>query len=161
MGRAKWLENMTLDEHVKRNCTIDGDCWIWRGGANGSGFPQVWWRGKRFAIRRALKNLRKGRYASMSCGNPKCVAPDHIESVSKSEYTKARVLPPESLARQKAARRAAKDVKLGFEKAREIRRRVNDGELQASIARDFGVSRQTVTSIKQNDIWRETSPWAI
>lgn len=46
-------------------------------------------------------------------------------------------------------------AKLNFEKAMEIARRLQDGELQADLAKAYGVSVPTISRIKNSRTWKE------
>jgi hypothetical protein len=58
-------------------------CWIWTGGCDTRGYPKAQHQGKGFHVRRAVyRHFKKkgldGREAVQTCGNRKCVNPDHI-----------------------------------------------------------------------------------
>src|SRR5262245_36206395 len=62
-------------------------CWPWLAPMQGGNIPIVWYQGVRCHIRklfwqffhnRKLKDI-DGYYAHMSCGNTKCVNPQHIK----------------------------------------------------------------------------------
>lgn len=72
-----------MRQWLLENVRIDGDCRIWAGSTTGSGDPEVMWNRKRYPSRRLLGQLlgmcRDPSYVSWtSCGNKRCMAPEHI-----------------------------------------------------------------------------------
>ena len=157
------LRSMTIEDYVRMRVEIieEGGCWEWHGASNGKGFPMMWWRGKILAVRRALMKIPKGKYAQMSCKNEKCVCPDHIKVVEKATYLRGRKMTAIALMNLTRGRRRASNTKLTIEKAREIRRRLNEGEKAVTLAIEVGVDKETVSQIKRGLIWRETTPFSI
>ena len=51
--------------------------------------------------------------------------------------------------------RNKRNIKLNPDKVRQIRARIEAGELPGAIAPDFGVSRETVVAVKQRRIWKD------
>jgi hypothetical protein len=81
---------MTLIEKIKSRCIIEGDCWEWQGAFQSCGSSPmmnikdpVTGKRKVQTVRRLIlaeryvdkPHLLKGKFASYSCGNPKCVYP--------------------------------------------------------------------------------------
>lgn len=85
-----------------------------------------------------------GLHVMHSCDNTLCVNPEHL-----------RVGTPTDNARDKVFRgRAPKpNAILSLEDVREIRARLQNGELHASIAKDYPVSRVAITCINIGKTW--------
>lgn len=83
----KTIDGITLDWIYARVKEIDG-CLIWVGACSGGNkVPNAQIGGKSYVMRRVVwqltheKAVPKNRRVSMSCGNPKCVHPDHARAV--------------------------------------------------------------------------------
>ena len=132
------------------------ECWPWVGSklANGRGQFHIRWEGK--------KNIRRFAYAiawelanglavpadcvvSHICDNPNCVNPTHLRAVSQAENLH------DSL--RKGRFNAWGIQKLNAEQVLDIRSRAASGETQKSIARAFGVARNTVSGIVNRKSW--------
>lgn len=51
-------------------------------------------------------------------------------------------------------------AKLTDEKVREIRNSLADGDSERSVAKEFGVSRRTISDIKMSRTWKHVDRWA-
>jgi hypothetical protein len=83
-----------LEERLLANSLQVGDCWIWQGKRNGSGYGQlnVWRGGKAVSLfaHRVSYEYYKGPIPSElevdhKCCNKLCVAPDHLRLLPKPE----------------------------------------------------------------------------
>ncbi len=149
---------------LKDRCRIDeGGCWVWTGHLSPQGNPTFWMDGKRLDARREAHKA-VGNRLTMSvalspvvCGNPRCICPDHQERITRSEWSGGRkALTP---TRSAAIERQRSASKIGsIEAARAIRA---SGRPSGEEAAKWGVSRQTISLIRLNRIWREpvASPW--
>jgi hypothetical protein len=164
------LSPAELVEWARLKSYIDEDgCWQYVGGTNARGYPVAYLDGACFPLRRrvfagAVRSLGRGEYVSMSCGQWRCVNPEHMRAGSRSQYMRRACGGARSadiVVRVTAAQRARPDCRLNMEAARTIRRRVEAGELQRMVAAELGVSRSLVSMVVRNRIWREPSPWAI
>lgn len=132
------------------------ECWPWMGSklSNGRGQFHIRWEGK--------KNIRRFAYAiawelanglavpadcvvSHICDNPNCVNPNHLRAVSQAENLH------DSL--RKGRFNAWGLQKLNAEQVLDIRARSASGETQKSIARVFGIARNTVSGIVNLKTW--------
>ncbi len=111
-------------------------------------------RGKKTSANRAMCLLAYGEppdptmEAAHNCGNSLCVNPRHLRWATPAENVRDKL-------RHGTAQIGEKNpvAKLTVEAAAEIRRRALLGERQADIARDFGISRWTVSDIKKGKTW--------
>lgn len=86
---------MTLKEIMARiadRVVEEGECLIWTGATSSSGRPYVTKKGKQVAVRKLMAKAksiwRKGHVNPSNCGNPLCVNPKHVASMTKSEHMK-------------------------------------------------------------------------
>lgn len=82
-----------------------------------------------------------GMFVCHRCDNPKCIEPSHLflgDDISNSA--------------DKAEKGRAKK-KLDAARAAEIKRRAASGEARAALAKEFGVTKQTVQQIATDKIW--------
>ena len=155
----------TVDSLMGR-CRIDGDCWIWTGWHSGK-TPYVDVNGRMTSVRKVLIGLlgrkERGPFYSCNCGNPSCVAPDHIVMRTQKEHSRvmskrsAQVAGADRIIKITAARRA-RGTKLTPEQAHAIR--LAEGTYQ-SIAEANGVSKSFVGQIKRGKVYKDrTNPFA-
>ena len=84
---------MSLLERIKARVIEEGDCWIWQGCMNGT-IPQTYLGnrrvgGVRVALWRELKGaVPRGKVVSNSCGDDRCVNPDHLILMTPSQRGK-------------------------------------------------------------------------
>jgi hypothetical protein len=69
---------------------IDGDCWLWTGTLNSSGYGTVTMEGRRQMAHRwvyeaARGDIPAGCALDHRCRRPRCVNPFHLEAVTQSE----------------------------------------------------------------------------
>jgi len=140
-----------------------GDCWRWTGSilSNGYGY---------FSLGRRLMHAHRASYilfnggsipAGMNvchqCDNQWCVNPGHLwlgtqKQNIRDAMAKGRHVPPPKTDWQNRSK-PHHWQRLTEEQAREIVRRVRSGELQKTIAADFGISTKTVSKIKLGLRW--------
>ena len=138
----------------------DGDCLLWTGPSNGSGYPMVSITRKNHTLRTILavlykKNKRSNQVVTTTCGNKRCIHPDHLRIVGKKSVFKI------SIANYKSPIRSAKlsayaranRAKLNMDQAREIR--MSD-KTHRELALEYGVNKATIGNIKAGRTWKET-----
>ena len=127
--------------------TADG-CWLWTKAVDQRGFAQMRFGGRIMTAHRFVL-LHKGgppeepqAIARQTCGNRRCVNPAHLAW---------------STARQRGVdgviEKRKRGVKLMPDDIRGIRARCAAGESAASVARDFGVTRQCVGHVLKRRSW--------
>ena len=77
---------------ILSRCVEVGECLVWMGYCQG-GVPAMRFESRMWTVRRALvklsgQALQKGMVATTSCGCKKCVHPNHIITISKSQLMK-------------------------------------------------------------------------
>lgn len=161
LSPAEWLH------WVRLHCRVDEDgCWVWRGCTNGrGGYPVARHDGRTRALR-PLVYRWAGNNASqvaVTCGKRRCLNPACMYPTSqRARGALLRGKPRDAghAARAALGRHAAGINKLNIEVAREVRRRVAEGEKQITLSRELRVCRDTISKIVVGKHWREPSPWA-
>jgi hypothetical protein len=120
-----------------------GDCWLWKCKRTASG-GQFRVNGKRPVAHRIAWEVTRGaippRYAvRRTCGNLLCVRPEHLQLASGAECAWRAKLTPSQVAA--------------------IRQRYSTGTIsQRGLAREFGVSPQSINRLLHNLTWRQVTP---
>lgn len=124
-------------------------CWEWTGRGATHGNLQIGYEGRSHSIRRIVLAHSKGFPADKSlrarstCGNQLCARPEHIAWASRRSILTDRI----QRGRHGACKLSADDV-------RAIRRRLDAGDRQVDIARDYGVAQTCISGIKRGATWR-------
>lgn len=123
-------------------------CIEWRGCRDKDGyglrkFRRKRWRAHRAAYVESVGELEPGVIVRHQCDNRACTNPEHLVAGSLSENAIDKSL--------RSPR--GSNLKLSPEQVLEIWRQLQAGRSQRVIARDFGVSRRTVRSIKTGYTW--------
>ena len=125
----------------------EDECWIWRGpqdkGYGRLNYPGHSTHAHRIAYELAHKVDLPRSVQVRACGrNPLCVNPDHleIEDFSQRRYP---VGPRGTVTRSK----------LTVQEVKEIRRLADRGHRYGKLAKDFGVTPQTIASIVRRETW--------
>lgn len=151
---------------IKARCREDGDCWLWTMTVNDSGCPRysthVGGRPTSFQPRRIAwqlgnpgKTLGRGLVGT-SCGNPRCLNPEHLVKRTKGEVISLMSTNPATRAKKMAAavRRRGLSTKLDMEKARYIR---SSTKTLAVVAGELGISIALASKIRRGELWKEHS----
>lgn len=135
----------------------EGECLIWQGFALHGQFPQ--WRlfNICWPVRRLLWVMTRGpvlprHQIGVTCGNPLCVHPDHLQSRTRSRAQKGKVLSVDRRARIAMARRAKSQ--LTMEMVREIRAST---EPCTVLDKQYGLAKGYASRIRCGDVWADTS----
>ena len=119
----------------------EGGCWLWQGARNESGYGVIRSdNGTTLAHRWAYK-LLKGpledhELVCHACDTPTCINPAHLFKGSHKDN------------RADAMDKGRLVKRLSLDDLNDIKRRLEQGEKQADIARAYGVSRPTISYIK-------------
>lgn len=147
----KSIHEITLDWIHARVVEQDG-CLIWTGACGGShGLPQVSVNGTVVAVRRVMWELvheravPAGRRVSPSCGNSKCIHPDHVRALPANQVlrgTKRTTVTKAKIARGHRARSAWNDAA--------IREVASGTGLVEVVAAEYGMTPSYVSKIRLN-----------
>lgn len=148
---------------IRARCDDEGDCWIWRDGTTRQGYPIFKPYGcKCTLVRRAVFVLAGGQLKPRqpvvsSCGDRRCVNPEHLSTSTLSKIAK-------SAAKRGAwggqTRRAAisaaqrKRSKITVEIAAEV---LGSTDASRVLAARFGVSKELICRIRSGRAWRDYS----
>lgn len=133
----------------------DASCWEWTKTRDAEGYGRIRWGGGQYRAHRVSyehangTEIPTGLMIRHRCDNPPCVNPKHLKTGSNADNM-----------RDKADRgRSAKGETSGQSKLTEadvlrIRSGVAGGRPVAAIAKEFGVSRNSVYHIVQRKTWK-------
>ena len=85
---------MTLIDRIRQHVVIKDDCWEWFGAYQSCGSsPTTRYNGRTMSVRRALiedqgLEIPRGRLATYTCSNPKCVNPEHVAVWTRAKVQK-------------------------------------------------------------------------
>lgn len=149
-ARQKLAENSQRNEET--------GCLEWTAGLTADGYGQI--RAAGFKTRRAHRvafalagNKLSQQLVRHKCDNPICIEITHLEDGTPADNSADRVARGRS-----ADLRGEKNPqsKLTWAQAREIKARLATGaETHATIAKDYGVTRECVSRIAQGARWKE------
>ena len=150
---------MNTDERFDKFVVPEGDCLRWTSYCDAGGYGHFWegtlesggrkaQYAHRYAYERHKGKIPKGLHIRHKCHNRWCVNPEHL-SVGT---------PMDNISDTVAAGRQTKGVTHGMVKLTEsqvllIRLRYSLGEPQATLSREFNVSRQTIWKIVHRANW--------
>lgn len=156
---------VTMD-WVNERCEEDGDCLIWKLRVSGTNQPVYCFRvdGKHYGrhVRRLVwtasggRELRPKEVVTPSCGNSKCLNPEHLGVSTKAKILRKSMDRPDVRAAYSAtgAKRMRPEAKLTMEKAAQIRA---SDKKPKELAEEFGVCTAMVSKIRRGVAWRDLS----
>lgn len=161
------IEKVWTRAQLLANTYKAGSCRVWKGPYTDAGDPLVRHKNKRTPARRLLvelsgKEVPDGHVVGRveSCENRGCICEEHAVIRARSDHMRSATARKTETASSLANRRIAarKRGKLTTEQARSIR---SDLSPLADLAKQYGVSSQTIWRIKKGRIWKESaSPFA-
>jgi len=155
---------MTLDQKAQRRFMDSFDaadserCWEWTGTKNNLGYPLFSYHGRMISATKTAytlyykRNIPKTWVVSHTCDSASCVNPDHLYITSRSDLTKEqyrsgqRKIPDQKGMDNPNARLTEADV-------RTIRQRKADGATHSELAKEFGVTKTTISFIHNRKLW--------
>src|SRR5690554_1189721 len=128
------------------------ECIEHSGYVENSGYSKTSWEGRNgYAHRKAYaekaglsREQLDGVVVRHTCDNKRCVNPDHLEAGTHKD----------NMADRKKA--GIKYKKLAVDDVAAIRSRLAEGHTLVAIAKDYGVSKQTISQIKREVTWQPT-----
>jgi hypothetical protein len=171
---------VTLDEileRVRRHATIEDDsdpCWKWFGALTGkSSHPCMGVGRKSKYVRRviyeALHGVKLTRRDVMvtRCDNADCVAPDHLERISRKQMMRRMrqrgtlSRGPRHAATAAIGARKRATIKLDWPKVHAMRALYAETRNAAEVARRFNVCHSHAHAVCRGKWWREATPWTV
>lgn len=153
---------MTLIEKIQCHVTLDGDCWQWHGCMQGS-IPMMKHGSKVANVRRLVLIERgvpmKGNIATYTCGNPKCVNPEHTGRSTRTQMNRRIMADMNSATNALRSKRIAEakretQAKLSRESVEQIRA---SNDRHEDLAARFGVSKSLIGRVRRGEVWRTFS----
>lgn len=136
----------------QRTKTI-GDCTIWTGSLDSSGYGKIVFNNKLIGTHRLSYQLFYGPIPNKKlichrCDNRKCIRPEHLFIGTHSENTKDAWT---------KGRMKSNDVKLNWQKVDEIRFKYTTGKYtHRSLALEYGVCNSTIWDILNFNHWKNS-----
>ena len=140
------------------------DCIEWAGNRHDRGYGRFWSRGRNRYIRahrwvweHAHGPIPDGMVVMHSCDNPSCVNADHLSVGTHADNMADMKAKGRARSGGKGPPKGTKppNTRLNHTDVVHIKTRLRDGESAASIARDYGMTRQGVGRIKRGQAWAE------
>jgi hypothetical protein len=134
--------------------TEDG-CMIWNLAKNRQGYGVMVHEvsktmlAHRYSYELFVGEIPDGMCVLHKCDNPLCVRPDHLFLGSHSDNMQDMF--------SKGRGNTFNNVKLDMNKVKDIRKRLENKESRASIAKSYNVCVKTITDIKLNKSWKAVS----
>jgi hypothetical protein len=94
--------------------------------------------------------IPEGLLVCHRCDNPPCVNPAHLFLGTQADNLADRDAKGRAVYRRGSKNGAAK---LTEESVRHIRRRLKEGELQKTLAAEYGVSQSLIAQIRKGQVW--------
>jgi len=157
-----WLKHSQeeLDEmlfsRIKERVKIDSGCWVWQMGTDKDGYGMITFTMKSLRAHREVYRIvhgaiPKGMLVCHTCDNPSCCNPDHLYLGSPADNSGDMVKRKRNW---KTVGENCHTSKLTEKDVVEIRRLFDLGVSCARIARDYGLSKSSVWSIKKRKSWK-------
>jgi hypothetical protein len=149
-------------EWIHARCREDGDCMLWDGSQDDGGRPRVAIRDggkprtfmpRRIVWEAAKGPIKRGLRVTVTCGNPLCLNPEHLELITRGEVIRRTAQKPDTAVRRHLAglkRRELSDRNM--ELIRYIRHSPKTG---AELSRETGIPPTTISAIRLHKRWRE------
>lgn len=154
-GAQHWQAKTREERFWARVQKSDG-CWLWTGSKGPTAYGTLEVNYKQMAAHRFSYELHygpipAGLFACHRCDTPLCVRPDHLFLGTPADNSRDMVQKGRTTPNQRAR------GKVDPATVAEIRRRVEAGELQISIADEFGLDRSTVYNIVHRRTWKNVA----
>lgn len=161
LPRYRPKKGMSLKDRLLDRIVVNPEtgCWEWQGATDELGRGAIGINRKRYRVHRVSAHIYLGMpldsrlLVCHHCDNPECINPAHLflgtnKDNSQDMVRKGRCRPGHLAGEQIGT------AKLTRQQVEEIRRAIAAGEVQAQIARDYGVARSTITWIKKGNTWK-------
>jgi hypothetical protein len=153
---AKWSRSRYCSVGCQLSSQLqkEGDCLVWTGHLNASGYGLVTIKGRCARVPRAVWEHAKGDIPTgllirHKCDNPRCANIEHLELGTQKENM------ADCISRQRLSRGSKRhNAKLTEADVTSIKRRLRNGEKCTVIASDYGVASQAISDIKHGRNWR-------
>jgi len=132
-------------DKVNARNTGNNGCWQWTAGKNKNGYGAFWVDKRAVGAHRVAWEIVHGPIPDdmcvvHACGDKGCVNPDHLELGSQINSRPG--------GQRLGAKLLAEDIPM-------IRAELGCGVTQKDIAKQYGVTKQTISAIHNNLIWKD------
>jgi len=149
------VDGLSIKERLMDRIKIDKNgCWIWQGTIDKDGYGKIQYikkgyRANRLSYMIFKGEIPKGMLVLHSCHNPKCINPKCLHLGNNDLNMKEMV----------ESNRQAKGSKHGVSKLTEeivktVKEKLKTENNCATIAKEYGVHRNTILSIKKKKTWK-------
>ena len=126
-------------------------CWEWTAAKTSSGYGEFWLGDKMVGAHRVSYELEfgtvpDGLFVCHTCDNPICVKPAHLFLGTHSDNM------VDAVRKGRLSNIPPRRVKLTETQVLDIR---EDSRVHSVIAKDYNVTRTTISEIKRRETWRE------
>lgn len=147
-------KNGPVPDQCNPHYTGLGPCWMWLGFRDVHGYGHRGLNGRNPGAHRIAWTISKSEipvdfFVLHKCDNPGCVNPDHLKLGTHSENVADAIKKGRSARGEKQG-----SSKLTEEAVQEIRLRVDAGEQQVHLAREFRISKTVMSMTVNRKIWR-------
>jgi len=148
-----------MDEKVKKRFLryIDktDSCWLWNGIPSKCGYAYFKINNKSYLAHRVSWLIAGNTipddkpYLRHKCKSKICVNPDHLEIGTHAENMSDKIRDGTIVRGEKV-----NTAKLTEEQVLQIRQKIQNGETQVKVAKDFDISRRNIRSIILRESWK-------
>lgn len=143
----------SLEDRFWLNVQKTSDCWLWTGTKTTLGYGQIGVNNKMIYAHRYSLGLHLGSMPKLhvlhSCDNSSCVNPEHLREGTQQDNVN------DAVRRNRNARGESHgSAKLSNKDVLTIRKKLKQGQLHKVIAKEFGVTKATVTGINTRRYWK-------
>jgi len=131
----------------------ESGCWVWMGTTTVRGYGQIESNKRKYYAHRAsyeafIGKIPEGMYVCHACDNVYCVNPNHLFLGTQKQNL-------EDMVKKGRSTRGEKNpmAKLDEDKVSFIKRGIAMGHSDFGLSLAWGVSRQTINSIRNNKVW--------
>lgn len=149
---------LTIEQRFwpKVNVKSPDECWPWKGAGDRLGYGLFWAEGRsnyahRIAVTLVGKQLPDKLFVLHTCDNPPCCNPNHLQVGTQTENMRQMI---ERGRKRFPVGDNVKRRKLNSVQVLEIRERLEKGETQRGLAREFNVAKSLIFSIKHRGHWK-------
>lgn len=142
-----WNDLLRYVRQTEHGRPSESECWEWERARTTAPYPVVWLNGRPAYVHRlaAILMLEMDEGSELhvlhDCDNPPCFNPKHLRTSTHKENM------------QDALLKGRLGKKLKPDDVIEIKRLLSEGHTQSSLAKQFNVSKTTISQIARGETW--------